>query len=48
MRKILITDDWKKLKLKVGEKIELYGRAWTYDEKVDSFGKVIERSLDPA
>lgn len=47
MRKILITDSFKDLKLKVGEKVELYGRPWQYGEQRDSNGKVTVRFLDP-
>lgn len=47
MKKIQITDSFKDLKLKVGEKVELYGRVWQYGEATDKQGKVTSRYLDP-
>lgn len=47
MKKILITDSLKDLKLKVGEKVELYKRTWKYGEQYDDDKNVVARYLDP-
>jgi len=48
MKQILVTDSLKDLKLKVGEKVELYKRIWIYGEQKDFDGRVTSRFLDPA
>lgn len=47
MKKISIEDSLKDLKLKVGEKVELFRRVWMYGETTDKSGKVTSRYLDP-
>lgn len=47
MKKISITDSLEDLKLKVGEKVELFKRVWQYGETTDKNGKVTSRFLDP-
>lgn len=47
MKKISIEDSLKDLKLKVGEKVELFKRVWQYGETTDKQGKVTSRYLDP-
>jgi len=47
MKKIAVTDSLKDLKLKVGEKVELFKRVWQYGETTDKNGKVTSRYLDP-
>lgn len=47
MKKIQITDSLEDLKLKVGEKVELFRRVWQYGETTDKQGKVTSRYLDP-
>lgn len=47
MKKIHITDSLENLKLKVGEKVELFKRVWQYGETTDKSGKVTSRYLDP-
>lgn len=47
MKKISITDSLKDLRLKVGEKVEVFGRVWQYGETADKQGKVTSRYLDP-
>lgn len=47
MKKIQITDSLKSLKLKVDEKVEMFGRVWQYGETTDKQGKVTSRYLDP-
>lgn len=46
MKKISIEDSFKQLKLKVGDKVELYGRVWQYSEELRRDREPI-RSLDP-
>jgi len=47
MKKIAVTDSLKDLKLKVGDKVELFKRVWQYGETTDKNGKVSSRYLDP-
>lgn len=46
-KKIQITDSFEDLKLKVGEKVELYSRVWQYGETRDKQNVVTSRFLDP-
>lgn len=47
MKKIQITDSLAGLKLKVGDKVEMFQRVWQYGETSDKQGKVTSRYLDP-